>query len=276
MWQSIVEGFREANLGLKLVEAPLAANPQIFQMDIHAGRSGEYFRVWPGARGNVAEVLDPDRGRRQLVLRVAEPRRRFEERVRRFPGQSRTWAEVRASRLGGRVVAEASQAWVIERWTPAEERRYLCGMDESHLFIAQVRQGSTVAEAHEALKPAAVHQAEERLAEPTRRQGEWFFVPASSSDAEFICAYVSMHPRSLRRESPVGDGGRPHVAETVARIDRRRHLLRREVRFPEVFAMGWVRHPDHREIVLPTWHRVIRNAEVPQPTVGSLRVQWID
>ncbi len=276
MWQRVVEGFRGAGLGLKLVEAPFQRNSQIFQMDIHDGRSGEYFRIWPGARGNVVEVLDGDPRLRQVVLRVQEARRRFLETLTRFPGRERGWAEAQAARVGGRIVREALHQWTVERWTPEEERRFLCGADESRLFIAQVRQGETVPEAHAALKPEEVVDAEEKAPGVVRRQGEWFFLPASFEDEEQIRAYAATHPRALEREAAIGRGGTPHVADSVVRVDRRERRGGRELRLPEVYAVGWVRHPDHAALHLERWHKAVHNAEVAQPSLEERRVRWID
>lgn len=276
MWQRVVEDFRGAGLGLKLVEAPFQWNSQIFQMDIHDGRSGEYFRIWPGARGNVVEVLDGDARLRQVVLRVQEARRRFLETLSRYEWRERAWAEAQAARVGGRIIKETPRQWTVERWTPEEERRFLCGADESRLFIAQVRHGGTVTEAHAALKPEEVVDAEERRLGVVRRQGEWFFLPASSADAEQIREYVETHPRALEQEAPIGRGGTPHLADAIVRVDRRERRGGRELRLPEVYVMGWVRHPDHSALYLERWHKAVHNAEVEQPSLEERRVRWID
>lgn len=70
-------------------------------------------------------------------------------------------------------------------------RRFLCGHDERHWFVAAVPEDarvSTVKQAIEALKPGPVKHAQERVGIKTKdlhkrktagyvRQGEWFFVP---------------------------------------------------------------------------------------------------
>ncbi len=33
-------------------------------------------------------------------------------------------------------------------------------------------------------------------------------------------------------------------------------------RNPELYVRGWVRHPDHKTIILHDWHRVVVNREV--------------
>src|SRR6516225_1383999 len=70
--------------------------------------------------------------------------------------------------------------------------RFLCGHDEREWFVAAVPGGaSSVLQAKEALKPRAIRTRQDLLRVPTRlrnrrknaafrRQGEWFFVPASA------------------------------------------------------------------------------------------------
>ncbi len=36
----------------------------------------------------------------------------------------------------------------------------------------------------------------------------------------------------------------------------------RMTRNPELYVRGWVRHPDHKTIILHDWHRVVVNREV--------------
>ena len=70
--------------------------------------------------------------------------------------------------------------------------RFLCGHDEREWFVAAVPGGaSSVVQAKEALKPRVIRVRQTQLGVPTRlrnrrknaafrRQGEWFFVPASA------------------------------------------------------------------------------------------------
>jgi hypothetical protein len=270
------KSFSRGGLGLKLLGGPIdSRNPSIFQMDIHQSpRFGEYFRIWPGARDNEIEALSFDEFRRQLVLRVKEPRRRFIQVVRKSPWTRQAEVEERARASGGRIVSETRYDWRLELWTPADERRFLCGMDDLHLFVAQVREGETVAQAHESLKPGAVRAAEALWPGRILRQGEWFFLPLSADEAERLTARLGTWPRSLRRRRPVGLGGRPHVADGVVTIDRRVRTGHREQRHPEVYAQGTVIHPDHRDLHLDGWRRVVRNREVNAPV--DKRVWWID
>jgi hypothetical protein len=270
------KSFSSVPLGFKLLARPIDfRSPVIFQMDIQPSRRfDEYFRIWPGARDNEIEVLSFDGPLRQLVLRLKEPRRRFLQVVPKSPWTRRAEVEERARASGGRIVSETRYDFRLELWTPAEERRFLCGMDDLHLFAAQVEEGDTVAQAHESLKPRAVREAETLWPGFIQRQGEWFFLPLSADEAERLAAHLEAWPRSLKHRRVVGPGGRPHVADGVVTIDRRIKTRHREWRHPEVHAQGTVIHPDHRELHLDGWRKVVRNREVGA-TVDK-RLLWID
>lgn len=264
-------------LGLKLLGGPIdPRSPSIFQMDLQQSpRFGEYFRIWPGARDNEVEVLSSDGSWRQLVLRVKEPRRRFFQTVRKDAWTTLAAVEARARSSDGRIISETRRDWQLELWTPADERRFLCGMDDLHLFVAQVREGSTVAEVHESLKPRQVREAEARWRGSIQRQGEWFFLPLTEDEAERLDAHLKAWPRALQSRHPVGPGGRRlHLADEVVAIDRRIRTRHRELRRPEVYARGLVIHSDHRDLPLDGWRKVVRNREVGAP--AQKRLWWID
>jgi len=117
------------------------------------------------------------------------------------------------------------------------------------------------------------------------RQGEWFFIPRP----EFL-------PRDegliLRNEPIRRLRGTPHIVEWLYRVGgeivyvsnrndlSRRGLTEKEYRQllrenpiaqswdwrlmrrnPRAYARGKVRHPDHRTIELPFWHRVVISNE---------------
>jgi hypothetical protein len=271
------ESFSKVPVGLKLLGGPMnAGSPAIFQMNIQeSARFGEYFQIWPGDRHNEIEVLASDASFAQLVLRVQEPRRRFVEVIRKNSWRNIKDVEAHALSSGGRILKETYDDWRLEMWTPAVDRRYLCGKDDLHLFIAQVTRGDTVAEAQAALKPDAVRQAEERSPEAVQRQGEWFFLPPSGEEAERLEGHLRERPGALRPAAPVGAGGRPHLADFVVNVDRRTRTQHREYRRREVYARGAVVHPDHRRLWLEGWRRVVRNQEVGSGGDG-LRIRWID
>lgn len=260
----LVPRFAEADLRLKMLDGPVfGAGREIFQMDIRRDRTGESFRLWTGGLGTSVDVLNLDRRLRQLVLRVKEPRRRFEERLWTHR-VTREEADQRARDTGGTLVGTQGGDWIIERWTSTDDRRYLCGRDESHLFIAQVERATTVRAAHASLKPQEVRDADRSAPERTLRQGEWFFVELSASELKALAEHLRRRGSELLRRESLGGNGRPHMADEVVRLGGR------------VYARGAVRHPDHKTLVLGGWRRVHRNAEVRQSAVGSNGVYWID
>jgi ribosome modulation factor len=272
----MVHAFERARLPLKVLDGPIQPrSPGIFQLDIYQGRSGEYVRLWPGARDSQFAVLDADADFRQVVLRVAEPRRPFEETLWR--GWSGRHAVERAvQRVGGRIVRATRLHWIVERWTPAEERRYLCGFDEQTLFITQIRGADTVGQAHEWLTPLEVRQARSRWPGAVPRQGEWFFLPILPDEVDRMRAYARTHPRSTGSRAPVGPAARPHVADEVVRVDRRERWRGRERRYREVCVCGRVTHPDHRDVHLDGWRRAMHNNAVVPVASDHARLRWID
>jgi hypothetical protein len=274
---ALKKSFSRVPVGLKLLGGPInTGSPDIFQMNIQQTRRfGEYFQIWPGAANNEIEVLSTDSSLLQLVLRVKEPRRSYMEVV---PKASFTSVEQMLQRVRsaeGRILDETRHDWRLELWTPQVDRRYLCGRDDIHLFIAQVGSGDTVAQAHEALKPPLVRRTEQTLPGSIQRQGEWFFIPVSDEGLQLLELHLQEWPRALRTRTPVGPGGRPHIADAVVSIDRRVRSGHREYRRPEVYARGVVTHPDHRDLYLDGWRRVVRNAELGGAN-ERLRISWID
>jgi hypothetical protein len=269
--------FASVPLGLKRLGGAIdPRSPSIFQMDIHRSPTfGEYFRIWPGAHDNEIEVLSVDRGFQQLVLRVQEPRRPFVQVLRKTHSFSLTRVEAEARASGGHLLKETRNEWRFQMWTPGGNRRLLCGRDDGHLFVAQVRAGDTVAEAHAALKPWLVQEAEARGPGHVQRQGEWFFVATTPAEAFRLRAQLAARPRALQTWAAVGSGARPHRAERVVVLERPFRERPWEGR-PETYATGHVVHADHMTVRLDGWRRVVRNAEVGARAREVLRVRWID
>jgi hypothetical protein len=272
------KSFSSVPVGVKLLDGPLQpGSPAIFQMSIQRSRRfGEYFQIWPGARDNEVEVLSADASFQQLILRVKEPRRRFVQVVRKGGSITVESVEAQARAAGGRILKETRHDWRVEMWTPSLDRRYLCGRDDLHLFIARVGAGDTVEQAHESLKPEEVREAEALVPGAVHRQGEWFFLPPSAEESERLERGLRERSRAARPSAPVGEGVNPHLADLVVRIDRRMRSLHREQRRPEVFARGAVRHVDHRPLWLDAWRKVVRNREIDADTRQLRRVLWID
>lgn len=258
---NLLRPFANAGLRLQLPDQPIQTlSPEIFQMDIFRFRGPETFRLWKGHEDNSVRVTDTDKDRRQLVLLVQEPSRPFEFPVWKARRETMP-PEFRALPL----VRETHDRWIFRRWTPSTMRRYLCGMDERHLFIAQFEGGTTVKDAHRKLKPEAVLDADRSAPGRTLRQGEWFFVSASSYELRVIAEQIRKSPHFVERNVSLGGNGRPHVADEV---------LRRIG--PKVWARGCIRHPDHKTLRLTDWRQVHRNTEVQASRAGGNGIFWVD
>lgn len=268
---SLVDRFDAANLELELADEPLrnVENADIFQMDVvvqgrRKGSSGrEVFRIWPGRSDNRLEVVGFDKDQEQLVLMVHEPSRTIVRRERLRPHRSKMTPEIFKSRFPrATLISLDEKAVVFSQRTPDNKRHYLCGRDERQLFIAELQRGvSTVREAHSVLAPE--HLPERKDARIVR-QGEWFFVEATSDEVELIRENLFL----LEHKVPVGPGGgRPHVVDEAVTISRGGAR----------FVRGAVRHPDHRSIWLANWHSVHLNQEVRTSSWAlENRVLWID
>jgi hypothetical protein len=177
-------------------------------------------------------------------------------------------------------------------------RRFLCGHDERHWFVAGVEERvSTVRAAKQSLIPTALRRRAQQMpfAEINRRknelfvrQGEWFFVPVNMDVPENL----------ILRDEPLQrtPHNKPHIVqelyrqggETVYILSGRaynekefRHLRqsvpdvnvrpnRTMVRNPNVYARGTVRHADHATIRLDGWHQVFLNGEMALSAITFL------
>ncbi len=213
-------------------------------MDIARVRSAEEFRIYRGAPSNRVEVTTLDRDVRQLVLLVHEPARRFTATISKMQG-----------RPNARIVFEDKRTWVIEQFTTARKRHFLCGMDESHLFIAQLpRPAPTVAAAHRVLRP-------EEIAPKVKRQGEWFFIePRADELVEIERAIVRRHV-GIAQAAGLARAGRPHVADEVCALGG------------SAYVRGAIRHPDHKTVRFLHWMRAVPNTEAFEQAAG---VKWVD
>lgn len=153
----------------------------------------------------------------------------------------------------------------ITQTTTDTDTSFLVGMDETAHFICQLpTQVSTVDEAHDVLKPAEV----KRTKADWKRQGEWFFVPVGNqslikqlnariTDAEF-------RPLEGGRRSGNGWWGGSSHQGLVLNYERKQYVL------------GTImdrRKGHHKPLILPDWHRVIRNREVAVPEIERPR-RW--
>ena len=224
----------------------------VLALDVRTDRHGEFFEIAaPSDTETAVEILDVQPADRHLLLLVREG---------------------------------------------ADKNKYLCGHDERHWFVAGIPERSpvgTVRQAKEALQPADVQSALGRKGVGGKarhrrknaafvRQGEWFFLPVPDMVVDDT---LVLRSEPLHR----GLGGKPHWAEFCYRTGGETVYLcsRYPQGVPEtmyrailgnnpgalqwnwqtaqrtsgVFVRGRIRHPDHRTIVLPGWHRVLMNTE---------------
>jgi len=260
MVRSLPDGFRSALVPLQLAFVPLEPTARhVFQMDLAtAAPTGQRIAIWRGEHSNDSTVLDVDSRLRQLVLAVREPRRRFHHAIPKPSNADQPGAIDRLLDSGSRLARVTAESWVLESSTDGLDRRYLVGFDDDHLFIAHVAWGDRVRDAHEALKPSVVRDADLRKSGGVMRQGEWFFIPARPQER----LHILRHPQAVHHDVELEPGARPHVvAEWTEQGDVE-------------FARGLVTHADHRTVTLPAWHRVAKNAAIVEEPLPGLT--WVD
>src|SRR5581483_3250089 len=161
---------------------------EIVQLDIVRRNRVEWFRLFHGAPANEVDVVTGDAYVRQVVLRVREARRAYRAMV---------------------------DGKLEEMFTLGSPQYYLCGMDEAHLFMAQLPWAATsIARAHECLAPVVPHEYEKQ---PRVRQGEWFFFEAREEDAFELdrldrLGYGKKANVGIAEAGRIRRLGRPHVA----------------------------------------------------------------
>lgn len=232
--------FAKAGLPIKVEKEPLSSisfsvnNQDIFQMTIDTkGKKHikEYFRIFPGHRDNEVRVIDTDSGKQQLILLVNEPERKYSVRL---------WDRNKRD-------------WVYEKQkSPGLLRKYLMGMDECHLFIAELPRNlgsiNKIKDAHKALKPDDVIDKESGT-NRIKRQGEWFFIPTTKEELKEINKNLNL----VEKKRPLGESmwrsGNSHIADLLLTIQAGQ------------FAKGKISHRDHKTLKLHGWFRVVKNNE---------------
>ncbi len=254
--QTIVAQFDRANVPIAVSPEPLNRavrdGHRIVQMDIDRARGRrERIRIYvPDDDAVDVRVLGIDRDLRQVVVMVKEAERTFVERV---------WDRLQRKNVD------------VVRKSPSERRRFLVGMDEGHLFVAQLTsQATTVRQAHEGLRPSAVPTGRAARRQKVVRQGEWFFVPANEDEARRVEDHVRAYGvvRDVGIGGPSRGRGRPHVVSESVML---RHVPKDPTSATTEYVRGRVLHPDHKVVHLAAWHRVRMNTE--DRTVNA---QWVD
>lgn len=263
---AIVLGFKKAGIPLEFRNDntfPGISGEQAaltFRVGVETRTGQERIRLAPGDDSNNIRVLDIDPKKQQLVLMVKEPAREFKIR----------------NRFVSSHAPESEQFQTVK--TPSVARRVLMGMDETHLFVTQLPSNgpiTTIKQAHDALRPRLVHETK-----GWKRQGEWFFVPVTASEARILASGENCrlsHDRDVEDATSRGTG-------RVARARFRTHQAKdrmdyfgdpairpsvfpaaspdRAIRPTKIFVRGDIKHPDHKNLKLRDWHRVMLNLEV--------------
>lgn len=130
----------------------------------------------------------------------------------------------------------------VQAKVPRSEVCFLVGVDESSVFIAQLKKTvNTVTEAHAELRPAGVP-------ESALRHGEWFFVPANKTELRAIGTREGSR-RAL-------ESGSTHSASQLVTIN--------SFKPSRTYAKGVIKDSrvgHHKDLELENWHRVVRNNE---------------
>ena|SRR2546423_4547872 len=206
------------------------------------------------------------------------------------------------------VRPELRHLLLLARNEQGRKNKFLCGHDERHWFVCAVpgENVADVATALEALQPVEVRRAVlgrvrraknrlRRRNEAFVRQGEWFFIPEPN---------LFVNEKLVHSSEPIsrGAGSKPHMCQYLYRsggesvmVCRRhpngvtlaqynqiistqpgaRHWGWQQMRRNAgVYVRGRVWHPDHKTVVLDTWHRVLMNTEGQAP--GRERVVFLD
>lgn len=258
---AIEAGFARANVPLRISERTLnralvRGAGQMVEMAIVQTNQGETISmVIPDDEDVDVKVIGGDPDLQQVVVMVKEPPRTFVER---------TWNW------------NTHKHEERTRKVPEAKRKFLVGMDECHLFIAQMdgsAKGTSVKQVHQDLRPREVPPPKQAKKLKIKRTGEWFLIPCTSQELKDI----ESHVKSFGARKKVGIGshlgrmrGRPHVVtESVVISQNRPDGLVGRIRTE--FVRGRILHPDHKVVKLKTWHRVIMNTED-----RSVSAQWVD
>jgi len=232
--------FTKAGLPIKVEKEAISSisfpvnNKDIFQMTIDTKgkkRRKEYFRIFPGHRNNEVRVIDTDSGKQQLILLVNEPEREYS--IRLWDRNKRDWVYEKQKSTGFL-------------------RKYLMGMDECHLFIAELPRNlgpiNKIKDAHKALKPNDVIEKETNT-NRIKRQGEWFFIPATKEELKEINGKMNL----IEKKRPLGESKwksqKSHIDDLLITI-----------RVGQ-FAKGKISHRDHKTLKLHGWFKVLKNNE---------------
>jgi len=251
--QDLKKWFDKAKVPAKIEKKPLSSitrsvnNQDIFQMTINTrGKKNkrEYFRIYHGHLENDIRVVDTDSENQQVILHVNEPGREY---------TVRTWNHKNAD-------------WVYHtQKSPNFLRKYLMGMDDSHLFIAELPNNlgpiNKIKDAHKILKPNDVLEKEKKN-NKIKRQGEWFFIPATPKEIELI----EENSNLIEKKIPLGNN-------TLIWRSRNSHVASQLINIREnQFVSGKISHVEHKTLKLQGWFKVMRNNEARSTAISGANI----
>jgi hypothetical protein len=239
--QDLKRWFNKAKVPVKIEKEPLKSirlsvnNQDIFRMNIDTRgkkHKREYFRIYYGHPENDIRVIDTDSKNQQLILLVNEPERKYTVRI---------WEPKKS-------------VWLSQtQKSPNFLRKYLIGMDESHLFIAELPNNlgpiNKIKDAHNVLKPNNVLEKEKKT-NRIKRQGEWFFIPTTQKEIELIEDNSNLIEKKMPLRSNVRISRNSHIADQLINIGE------------EQFVSGKISHIEHKTLKLQGWFKVVLNNEV--------------
>ena len=249
--QDLKRWFDKAKIPAKIEKDPIRSitrsvnNRDIFQMNIDTrGKQNkrEYFRIYHGHPKNEIRVVDIDPKNQQVILLVNEPEREY---------SVRTWDRGRAD-------------WEYHtQKTPNFLRKYLMGMDESHLFIAELPKNlgpiNKIKDAHKILKPNNV-LVKEKETNRIKRQGEWFFIPTTQTEIELIEENSNLIEKKTPLGNNTGKSGNSHIADQLLNIHENQYVS------------GKISHVEHKTMKLQGWFKVIRNNEARATAISGINI----
>jgi hypothetical protein len=302
MRNDVVKQFKDVGLVLKLLNKPIGrtSNDDIFQMDVgrkvNGTRRTEWFEIWPGHEDNRIQILDVDDKLNQILLLVHEPERTFETEERKRFGKWSDTPDIRKAFFERERIKfrETSTHFIITEKSPSNVRHFLMGVDERQLFVAMLTQGvNNITSARSLLGSSVKFHEGVRKMSP-KRQGEWFFLKATSDQEDLIELFIQKNKASILKKVNIGRyagraSGNPHTADELIVISNNEEVIERlgmskftrkrtpkrgvPIRYNQVYVRGKIRHIDHKTIKYSHWYQVVLNNE---GDTKSATQSWID
>lgn len=160
----------------------------------------------------------------------------------------------------------------VEAHVPASDQYFLIGYDENHMFVSLLPEPvRSISDAHEDLKPQEVVEYEtSNVYEEDRtystfkakRQGEFFFIPATEKELKMIEAESIKGEKSelfyVFQDRNLYDavGNETNHYSNITFVDKN----------DQFYSCGLISNDRHKPLFLNGWHKVVCNREIPNPT----------